>query len=122
MNSGPNLVAARLVNTIAKLIIWFASKCNNVSNKIGYIGYRLKDKAFMLDTRVHISPDPADEIKDSIIVVQVRKGGCKVQTGNFRRVDCSDNLERSKKHAEYYRDQAIKNTNSRVEEIRSTTP
>lgn len=86
----PKFITAKLVRTLADLVIWFGIKCRSVFERITWFGFKMKDKSFMMDTRTHQSFYPGDEVKDAIIAVSVKKGGCEVQSGCFRRIDCEE--------------------------------
>ena len=117
---------AYLVGVLGRCIL-------NISDRINKTGYSLVNYSLNTDPYItdymnfsknlsHVVDKHSSQCSDlhdweMMLKLGIRKGGCEVQTGNFRRVDCSDNLERSKKAFEIRRSKNIEYANERIKEI-----
>ena len=74
--------------------VLFGRKVSAFGSKITAFGCDIKDKGYdwFPEARKETLTDE-DQIKENIISAQVKKGGCEVQSGCFRRLDCVDDEE-----------------------------
>ena len=73
---------------IGNMLLSIGLAINNVARLFSKAGMRCMDIG--VDNKKYKIMESENERKDRIIACTVRKGGCEVQTGPFRRADCMD--------------------------------
>ncbi len=85
---------SRLLIFIGRIVYKIGWKLTLIGNYIRMVGRR-SSKSFKTAIAAenalnHCYLSPSNTEKDKVIAMNVRKGGCEVQTGVFRRVDCAE--------------------------------